>query len=100
MLDAEAPVSCPLELSCASTQGTGSSLRPAGVTRPKCVSLVTTACGTSVAGASANTNVLALVPTSCGRGWKVAWMLDTVGVMLPVTSIWNTGGTLVTSAVK
>jgi hypothetical protein len=47
---------------------------------------------TREAGASAKTNTLPCVPTSCGRYWICALAVAVVGVMLEVTVIGNTGG--------
>ncbi len=77
--------SCPEALSCASTHGTRSSAFAPFANMPRLASPAFAVFTTRVAGATANTNTLAVVPTSSGRGWNVAVAFATVGVMLAFT---------------
>src|SRR5438128_2595218 len=47
---------------------------------------------TMLRGAWTNTNTLAVVPTSCGRGWICAVTFAVAGVTMAVTVIGKTGG--------
>ena len=89
IVEADTATRCPVESTWARTQtiesASGSTPTGGDVTRfdeEPC---------TRFDGACANTKMLALVPTSCARGWNWALTLLTVGVTLPDTVIGKTG---------
>src|SRR5260370_870772 len=99
MVEAGTATSCPLELTWASTQTMASSERAAtggdAGARFNCTEPMT-----MFEGACANTKMLAVVPTSCARGWICAVAFAVVGVTLAVTVIGKTGGGATPVAVK
>src|ERR1700687_6518290 len=91
MVAAETATSCPLEFTWASTQTMASSAR-AATGGDVGARLAGAAPVTRFAGACANTKMLPLVPTSCGRNCICAEALTTTWPMSAVTVSGDWGG--------